>query len=328
MASTYSDLKIELIGTGDQSGTWGDTSNVNLGTAIEEAIAGRATADFTSDADLTISLTNTNATQVARHLILNVTSAFGSLTTTRNLIVPSIDKPYLIENNTTGAQSIVVKTSAGTGITVPNGKKMFVYANSTNVVDAISYFTALTLGTALPVASGGTGVTTPGTSGNVLTSNGTIWTSAAGSGPGDHEVVVHTGAANGTTNTAINRFATTLSNVGTAITYADSAANGASFTINAAGLYAIYYQFRLADTASPNVVGVSLNSTQLTTFVNSITEADIIGYFFPSIGFTYSMSRVVSLAAADVIRPHSSVAVYPITTISATRFAIRKIGVI
>jgi hypothetical protein len=137
MPSTFSDLKIELIATGEQSGTWGSTTNNNLGIALEEAIVGRANADFASDADLTLTLTNTNATQIARHYILNVTSAV-SLSTTRNLIVPTIDKPYIVENNTTGAQSIVVKTSAGTGVTVPNGKTMMVYANSTNVVSAFN----------------------------------------------------------------------------------------------------------------------------------------------------------------------------------------------
>lgn len=156
MASTYSDLKIELIGTGEQSGTWGTTTNVNLGTALEEAIVGRANANFTSDADLTLTLTNTNATQVARHYILNVTSGV-SLTTTRNLIVPTIDKPYIIENNTTGGQSIVVKTAAGSGVTVPNGKYVFVYANSTNVVSAINHIPTLSLTTDLAVADGGTG---------------------------------------------------------------------------------------------------------------------------------------------------------------------------
>jgi hypothetical protein len=137
MASTYSDLKIELIANGEQSGTWGTTTNTNLGTAIEEAIVGRATANFSTDADLTISLTNSNATQVARNYILDVTSGV-SLSTSRNLIVPTIDKPYIVENNTTGGQSIVVKTSAGTGVTVPNGKKMMVYANSTDVVAAFN----------------------------------------------------------------------------------------------------------------------------------------------------------------------------------------------
>ena len=145
MASTYSDLKIELIGTGDQSGTWGATTNTNLGTALEEAIVGRATVNFTSDANLTITLSNVNTTQVARNYILNVTSAVA-LTVTRSLIVPTIDKPYVIENNTTGGQSILVKTSAGTGITVPTGKTVMVYANGTNVVQAFDYVPSVTAG--------------------------------------------------------------------------------------------------------------------------------------------------------------------------------------
>lgn len=144
MASTYSDLKIELIATGEQSGTWGSTTNVNLGTAVQEAITGRAAADFTSDADLTLGYTDSNATQVFRNLILNVTSGFGSLTTTRNLIVPTIEKQYLVENNTTGGQAIVVKTSAGTGVTIPNGSKAHVYADGTNVVQAADFVSTLT----------------------------------------------------------------------------------------------------------------------------------------------------------------------------------------
>lgn len=144
MPSSFSDLKIELIANGEQSGTWGTTTNTNLGTALEEAIAGRANAVFTSDADLTISLTDTNATQVARNYILNVTSSV-SLTATRNLIVPTIDKPYVVENNTTGGQSILVKTSAGTGITVPNGKTAMVYANSTDVVSAVTYIPSVSI---------------------------------------------------------------------------------------------------------------------------------------------------------------------------------------
>lgn len=157
MASTYSDLKIELIGTGEQAGSWGITTNTNLGTAIEEAIVGRATANFASDADLTLTLTDTNATQVARNYVLNVTSGV-SLSTTRNLIVPTIDKPYIIENNTTGGQSIVVKTSAGSGVTVPNGKKVMVYANSTDVVAA---FTSIASG--VTVIGAGTLVDTTST---------------------------------------------------------------------------------------------------------------------------------------------------------------------
>ena len=142
MASTYSALKVELIATGEQSGTWGNTTNTNLGTALEEAIVGRANPEFTSDANLTLTLTNTNATQIARNFVLNVTSTV-SLSATRDLIVPGIEKPYIIQNNTTGSQSIRVIV-AGASVTVPNGKTAFIYNDGTDVKSAIDYIPALT----------------------------------------------------------------------------------------------------------------------------------------------------------------------------------------
>lgn len=157
MASTYStNLKIELMGTGDQSGAWGNTTNTNLGTALEQAIVGYGNPNYASDANLTLTLTDSNASQAARCFVLNVTSGVA-LTTTRELVVPTIQKPYIIRNNTTGSQSITVKTSAGTGVTVPNGKYAFVYADGTNVVSAIDHIPSLTLGSPLGTASGGSG---------------------------------------------------------------------------------------------------------------------------------------------------------------------------
>lgn len=156
MASTYSTLKIELIATGEQSGTWGTTTNTNLGTAIEEAIVGSADVTFSS-ADVTLTLTDTNATQEARHLRLNLTGTSGGA---RNLILGSgcqIDKPYLINNGL--ADTVTIKNTTGTGIAVPAGKTMWVYNNGTNVVDAVTHLSSLTLGTALPITSGGTGST-------------------------------------------------------------------------------------------------------------------------------------------------------------------------
>jgi hypothetical protein len=160
MASTYSPLKIELIGTGEQAGTWGVTTNTNLGTAIEEAIVGSADVAF-SGADVTLTLTDTNAAQVGRNLRLNLTGTSGGA---RNLILGSgmqIEKLYLINNGL--ADAVTVKNTAGTGIAVPAGKSMFVYNNGTNVVDAVTHLSSLTLSTALPVASGGTGITSFGT---------------------------------------------------------------------------------------------------------------------------------------------------------------------
>jgi hypothetical protein len=157
MASTYSALKIELIGTGEQSGTWGTTTNNNLGdAALGEAITGSADVAFSS-ADVTVTLTDTNATQAARNLRLNLTGTSGGA---RNLILGSgcqIEKLYLVNNGL--ADAVTVKNTTGTGIAVAAGKSMFVFNNGTNVVDAVTHLSSLTLGSALPVASGGTGAT-------------------------------------------------------------------------------------------------------------------------------------------------------------------------
>ena len=164
MASTYSNLKIELMGTGDQSGTWGVTTNTNLGTAIEEAITGTADVSFSS-ADVTLTLTNTNTAQTARNLRLNLTGTVGA---PQNLIVPAIEKQYIINNGLTFA--ITVKNATGTGVLVPAGKSMIVFNTGSDVVDTTSHLSSLTLGSALPVTSGGTGVTTSTGSTNVVLS--------------------------------------------------------------------------------------------------------------------------------------------------------------
>jgi hypothetical protein len=135
MASTYSDLKIELIGTGEQTGTWGTTTNKNFSVAIGEAITGSADVAFSS-ADVTVTLTDTNAAQAARNLRLNLTGTSGGA---RQLILGSgcqIDKLYLINNGL--ADAVTVKNTTGTGIAVPAGKSMFVYNNGTNVIEAVN----------------------------------------------------------------------------------------------------------------------------------------------------------------------------------------------
>jgi hypothetical protein len=173
MASTYSSLKIELITTGEQAGTWGTTTNTNLGTALEEAITGSVDVAFSS-ADVTLTLTDTNATQAARNLRLNLTGTSGGA---RNLIVPAIEKQYLVYNGL--ADAVTVKNSTGTGIAVPAGKAMVVFNNATNVVDVTTYLSSLTLGSALPVASGGSGAATLT---GVLKGNGTSAFTAATAG--------------------------------------------------------------------------------------------------------------------------------------------------
>jgi hypothetical protein len=165
MASTYSQYKIELIGTGEQAGTWGTTTNSNFGSAtpgtyqgFEQAIGGKATIDLSAGGTIALTLTNSNAAQNARALFFDLGgSPSGAVT----LQVPAIQKSYIVKNGS--GQTVTVEISGGTGVAVPNGSTTVVYADGTNVVTGLNYAPALTLGAALPVASGGTGITSFGT---------------------------------------------------------------------------------------------------------------------------------------------------------------------
>ena len=166
MASTYSQYKIELVGTGEQAGTWGTTTNNNFGSAtpgtyqgFEQAIGGRADVTMSSTT-ITLTLTNSNAAQDARALYLNLTGTPGGAA---DLIVPALQKSYLVKNGTTGGFAVTIKVTGQTGVSIPNGKTVWVYNNGTDVVTSLDYIPSLVLGAALPVASGGTGITSFGT---------------------------------------------------------------------------------------------------------------------------------------------------------------------
>jgi len=136
MASTYStNLALELMATGDQSGTWGTTTNTNLGTLLEQSISGYVTQAITdgSGANTTITIPN-GATGVARNMFIEMTGALTFSTT--NLIVPANKKLYFIYNNTTGGFAVTVKVSGLTGVSVPNGRKVILVSNGTDIVEA------------------------------------------------------------------------------------------------------------------------------------------------------------------------------------------------
>lgn len=164
MASTYSALKIQLMATGENSGTWGNVTNDNLGIALEEAIVGSTDVTFASG-NVTLTLTDTNASQPARNLRLNLTGTTGGA---RDLIVPAIEKVYIVNNGC--ADTVTIKVTGQTGVAVPAGKTMFVYNTGVDCTDAITHLRNLTLATALPIASGGTGSTTATFSGENITS--------------------------------------------------------------------------------------------------------------------------------------------------------------
>lgn len=183
MASTFSNLKIQLMSTGENSGTWGDITNENLGNALEQAIVETATVTFAS-ANVTLTLTDTNSRQDARALRLNLVGTTGGA---RDLIVPAIQKPYIVNNGTSDV--ITVKVSGQTGVAVPAGRSYLLYNNGTDVVNALEGISVVSGGTGLEtltensaIIGNGTSPVTfvaPGTSGNALSSNGTNWISSS-----------------------------------------------------------------------------------------------------------------------------------------------------
>lgn len=136
--STYStSLKLTLIGSGEQDGTWGGTTNNNLGTLLEAAIAG-VQVIYMADADYTLTSYN-GLPDEARNAVIVVA---GSNSAPRNVIAPLVEKTYIIKN--TSGQTITIKGASGTGVAIPTGQSSMVYCDATNFYTAISNVTNAT----------------------------------------------------------------------------------------------------------------------------------------------------------------------------------------
>jgi hypothetical protein len=131
MPSTYSpSLKIELIGNGEQSGTWGQTTNNNMGTLIEQAIAGVETITLTGN----YALTSFNGlSDQSRNAVLVFN---GSLAAPANVTAPAVQKTYIITNNS-GA-NVTLKTSTGNGVTILNGLNSLIYCDGNDFYTAVN----------------------------------------------------------------------------------------------------------------------------------------------------------------------------------------------
>jgi hypothetical protein len=194
MASTYStSLKLELIGSGDQSGTWGTTTNTNLGTLLEQAVVGQTTITM-ANADYTLTSYN-GASDEARNAAVVIT---GSQNASYSVICPAQQKIYIITNNLSASATAYFKPSGGSALTIANGNTVLAYctgtamvplnfvANATNAVNATNATSATTStniagGSANVIpyqtGAGATSFLPAGTSGYILQSNG------AGSAP-------------------------------------------------------------------------------------------------------------------------------------------------
>jgi hypothetical protein len=163
MASSYStDLKLELMVTGEKAGLWGDITNTNLN-IVSQAIAGYQTvaaANATTGATLTF--TN-GAISNGKNAVVDLT---GTITTSVNFIVPDgIEKNYIVKNSTSGAHQVVFKTTSGSGATFGTTDKgtKIVYSDGTNITDVFANQNQIGLFT-IPAADG--------TSGQLLSTDG------------------------------------------------------------------------------------------------------------------------------------------------------------
>jgi hypothetical protein len=162
MASSYStDLKLELMVTGENAGLWGDITNTNLN-ILQQSIAGYESVSLNATTGATLAFTN-GALSNGKNAVLNLT---GTLTSSVNVIIPdSIEKVYTVKNSTSGSFAVTFKTTSGSGATwaaADKGVKLL-YSDGTNVTDVNSQLKTISLFT-LPV--------TDGTSNQVITTNG------------------------------------------------------------------------------------------------------------------------------------------------------------
>ena len=137
MASSFSDLGIELMATGENAGTWGTKTNTNL-QIVEKAIAGYVEQAVTSGGTTALSITDgdaTESTSVARHAVIKLT---GTITGNSIVTVPdSIEKVYIVVNGTSGSSTVQFKTASGTGVTFGASDKStkLLFSDGTNIVD-------------------------------------------------------------------------------------------------------------------------------------------------------------------------------------------------
>ena len=135
MVSSYStDLKLELMVTGENAGTWGDITNTNL-VILQQAIAGYQSISLNATTGATLTFSN-GALSDGKNAVIELT---GTITGNVSVIIPDgIEKTYLVKNNTTGSFTVQIKTTSGTGPTFAAADKgiKLVYSNGTDVIDS------------------------------------------------------------------------------------------------------------------------------------------------------------------------------------------------
>jgi len=174
MATYVNNLRLKEIATGDESGTWGTSTNTNL-ELIGEALGYNTQDGFSSDADASTTVAD-GATDPARALYFKVTSS-ATLTATRTLTIGpnTVSRVMWIENATTGGQSINISQGSGANVTIPTGAAKIVYLDGAGsgaaVVDALGQ---VDVGDGTVTSVSGTGTVNGISLSGTVTSSGNI----------------------------------------------------------------------------------------------------------------------------------------------------------
>lgn len=135
MPSTYStSLRLELIANGEQSGIWGQTTNNNLGTLIEQAIVGVGSIDLTALSSYELTSYN-GLPDESRNAVLVFS---GTPLSNTVVTAPSVEKVYIVSNQVSGGYSVTIKTSGGNGVSILNGTNQLVYCDGTDFYTGVS----------------------------------------------------------------------------------------------------------------------------------------------------------------------------------------------
>jgi hypothetical protein len=145
MPSTYTTrIRLEKQATGENSNTWGSRLNSNVFSLVDQAVAGYTSIALAADS-VTLSVENGSVDQ-ARSAILEL---HGTLTSSVDVIIPSVTKQYLVRNNTSGAFSVTMKCAGGDGTAVPQGYVAIMYCDGVSVRSAFGTGASRNIGTSV-----------------------------------------------------------------------------------------------------------------------------------------------------------------------------------